>query len=434
MTTCIDIPLVEVKVGDRFRKDYGDLEDFADNLRVHGVLQPISIDMDYNLLAGGRRLAAARIAELGTIPAVIQPVSSKANAREIELIENVFRKDLAWTERDALEKEIYELKGGTIRDIADLLNTSKSGVSAHIQMANALEVMPELAKCKTEDEAWKRFNKIRETIAIRELVKRAKNTKDEEKSKSFTWAESKYIVGDTLEEMKQLGSGVFGFAEVDPPYGIDLHGLKRENTPGASEMESYTEVTAEDYGDFLTDVATETFRVLNSNTFCVWWFGPTHYELVLQTLRKVGFAVNEVPAIWYKGNQGQTQHPESNFANCYEPFFVCRKGSPSMKERGRSNVFFFNPIPGLQKIHPTQKPTELMTEILKTLTYPGQTAVVPFLGSGVTLIAAYKYNMNAFGYDLSVEHKNKFILWAEDEFKNEVSTENDDDDLDGAGS
>ena len=52
------------------------------------------------LLAGGRRMAAATMAELKKIPALIRDQSAMDNAaidlREVELIENIFRKDFTW--------------------------------------------------------------------------------------------------------------------------------------------------------------------------------------------------------------------------------------------------------------------------------------------------------------------------------------------------
>ena len=50
-----------------------------------------------------------------------------------------------------------------------------------------------------------------------------------------------------------------------------------------------------------------------------------------------------------------------------------------------------------------------MEEILKLTCFPGSTVLVPFLGSGVTLRAAYKTGHVGFGWDLSQVHKAKFL-------------------------
>jgi site-specific DNA-methyltransferase (adenine-specific) len=153
-----------------------------------------------------------------------------------------------------------------------------------------------------------------------------------------------------------------------------------------------------------------TYEALKYNTFCVWWFGPTHYQLVRDSLRESGFSVSDIPCIWNKGNQGQTNHPEYNPANCYEPFFLARKGQPFLRKQGRPNVFSFDQVPAGQKIHPTERPLPLMVELLEMCSYPGQAIVVPFLGSGVTLRAAYRLGMSGCGWDLNQDVKNKFLL------------------------
>ncbi len=81
-----------------------------------------------------------------------------------------------------------------------------------------------------------------------------------------------------------------------------------------------------------------------------------------------------------------------------------------LRARGRSNVFAIPGVPPSQRIHATERPIELMQEILKTFVYPGARVIIPFLGSGNTLIACYKEGMTGFGYDLSAEHKKGFLI------------------------
>ncbi len=50
----------KIKIGNRLRKDLGDLNLLMESMKVLGLLQPIIVDLDYNLIAGARRLAAAR--------------------------------------------------------------------------------------------------------------------------------------------------------------------------------------------------------------------------------------------------------------------------------------------------------------------------------------------------------------------------------------
>ena len=81
----------------RRRFDEEGLKELADSLRKRGVLQPVLVrpreDGSYELIAGGRRWRAAKIAGLQTIPALVSRYDNAA-ALEVALIENMAREDL----------------------------------------------------------------------------------------------------------------------------------------------------------------------------------------------------------------------------------------------------------------------------------------------------------------------------------------------------
>ena len=88
--------------------------------------------------------------------------------------------------------------------------------------------MPEIAKCKTQEEAYKVIKRIEENAATKELRKRQVNIEDKGTSDMIKKADCNYIIGDALIEMSKLspGQGMIGLIEVDPPYGIDLDAVK----------------------------------------------------------------------------------------------------------------------------------------------------------------------------------------------------------------
>src|SRR5690242_14906347 len=106
----IEVPLDQISVKDRFRGELGNIDELVDSIRAKGVLQPITIDTESKLLAGERRLTAARKAGLATIPCVVRATQDNIDALEIELFENIHRKDFLWAERARLEKRIFDLK------------------------------------------------------------------------------------------------------------------------------------------------------------------------------------------------------------------------------------------------------------------------------------------------------------------------------------
>ena len=76
----------------------GTLGELAASIAVHGILQPIVVrslaDGGYELIAGERRLRAARLAGLEVIPAVIRDTDAGTDSLELALIENLQREDL----------------------------------------------------------------------------------------------------------------------------------------------------------------------------------------------------------------------------------------------------------------------------------------------------------------------------------------------------
>jgi ParB/RepB/Spo0J family partition protein len=414
-----DIDVDAIIIGDRFRKDLGNIDELAQSIQEKGLLQPISVreigDGTYKLLAGGRRMAAILKSKIGTVPCIIRE-SDDIDEKEVELYENIHRKDLVWHERAGLEKEIEALKTAqnpnwTQREQAQLLNTSLGSVNRRLQLAEYIDAVPELKTLQNEDQAWKAIKRIEEGYMIDALARKreVRNLGEPDKDKGYAaLAPGHYRLGDAFAGMALAQPGAMHFAEVDPPYGIELD--RRKARGKVDKMVNYEEVPGEQYVDFTRRLGKEVFRILDRNAFAVWWYGIEWHHMVLSELREIGFKVSSIPAIWYKGAQGQTASPDTMLASSYENFFVLRKGDPKLAKPGRSNVFAFSPVPPVRKTHPTEKPIELMLEIMETFLYPGSRVLVPFLGSGVTLRACYRTNHVGVGWDMSAEYKKKFLM------------------------
>lgn len=418
-----NVRISEILVEDRFRKDLGSLTSLAESISEKGLIQPITVDENLKLIAGGRRVAAAIVIGLDTIPAIIRKVTDELDAREIELFENIHRKGMEWQEQIRLTAHIHNLmkkKHGdnwTQLKTSKLLGKSRSAISDAVELAEALDVIPELEESSTADSARRKYKRVIEEVIVKEALEEAKS---KNQKRSIVWASSQYIVGDTLKRIGTIADSVMHFAEVDPPYGIDLHAKRKEK---GDYLKTYNEIDAKEYPEFIKNVAEQVYRVLWPNAFCVWWHGPTWSNVVYKILIGVGFKVDVIPAIWYKPGGGFTASPDTKLARCYEPFFVCTKGLPALRARGRGNVYAIPGVPPAQRIHATERPVELMQEILKTFAYPGARVIVPFLGSGNTLIACYKEGMNGYGYDLSEEHKRGFLVRVAKEFPEDYNAE-----------
>lgn len=84
-----------VVIKKRIRKDLGDIDALAESMRRHGQLHPIIINRRYELIAGFRRLEAARRLGWTGIQAVIVDRETEDTKLEIEIEENVQRQNLS---------------------------------------------------------------------------------------------------------------------------------------------------------------------------------------------------------------------------------------------------------------------------------------------------------------------------------------------------
>lgn len=421
------VDVTSIHWDERYRSnDEAHITNLSESIKEKGVLQPITITPDMRGMAGYCRWEGARRAGLVKIPALIRNPADIVDAFEIELVENALRKNPSWSDQaEAIKKLDALYKTHKVdwsnRKTAGLLGVSAMTVSRAVKLADAIASFPELRELKDAAEAHKVLDKMEEHVVVAELRKRADATTDKGVRAMLTLADRSYIVGDTFKGLEGLRTnGKIDLIECDPPYGIDLAEQKRSKDNAASNVHSYNEVPAPQYDDFLKTLARELYRVANTDAWLIFWFGPTWQHEVLTSLREAGWQVDEIPCIWSKA-QGQTNAPEYYLARTYEPFYIARKGKPILVKRGRANVFNF--LGASDKYHPTQRPVDLMEELLEVLGMDLQTVLVPFLGSGVTLRAAYRLGMKAFGWDLNGEYKDRFLLTIEADAKQLTQSE-----------
>lgn len=104
-----EIPIGDIVVEGRFRTDLGDLTPLADSIEALGVLHPIvvapTVDGEYRLIAGRRRMEACRLLRWETIPARLVPLSP-SDWLQAEYDENEARKAFTHSERVALARAL----------------------------------------------------------------------------------------------------------------------------------------------------------------------------------------------------------------------------------------------------------------------------------------------------------------------------------------
>ncbi|MES2728873.1 MAG: ParB/RepB/Spo0J family partition protein [Pseudomonadota bacterium] len=123
----------------RTQFDKAALQELAQSLRTHGLLQPILVRPrpdapdQFEIVAGERRWRAAQIAQLHEVPVIIKPLDDQTTL-EIALIENLQRQDLtAIEEAQALGRLAWEF-GYTQERIAEMVGKSRSYVANTLRL------------------------------------------------------------------------------------------------------------------------------------------------------------------------------------------------------------------------------------------------------------------------------------------------------------
>lgn len=123
--------------------DAKSLQTLADSIKTHGILQPITVQklptnseystFKYEIIAGERRLRAARSVGLVEIPAIVMDISEQESA-ELAIIENLHREDLGIFEEAAAIAALIELHNLTQEEIAKQLSLTQSAIANKLRL------------------------------------------------------------------------------------------------------------------------------------------------------------------------------------------------------------------------------------------------------------------------------------------------------------
>lgn len=112
------------------------MQALANSIRQHGVIQPIAVrthGSTFQIIAGERRVIAARAAGLTTVPALIRELSDDEMLL-VALVENLQRQDLNPVERARALKQLIEQHGKSHEEVAELAGLARSTVTNSIRL------------------------------------------------------------------------------------------------------------------------------------------------------------------------------------------------------------------------------------------------------------------------------------------------------------
>lgn len=459
-TKRILIPTANIIEGDRVRADYGDLESLAASIKDQGLIHPIVIDLNYRLVAGGRRFRAMRdVLKLPEIEVNFIEVADDAVLRRLEAEENVRRKDMTWQEQVRSIKLVHQhqalqsaLKGQgwTQSMTGQLLGKSQANVSYALQIATLLDKGDEeINKCGGLTDAIKLLIKRTEDQAMAELAKQTvagvpsaapaqpavvdilSASADDIYSPAVGLAErpievelpggiapaegitvplsSMLFKGSCIDWMETQPDDCVDHIITDPPYAIDMANLQQGNT-GMDVSSTAAEHDVADNESLHTLMIPEFYRILKPGGFCIMWADFMQWQRQYDLCAEVGFKVQRWPLIWAKTHPCLNQAAQYNFTKTYEIAIVCRKGNATLISPQSSSIWQGSGTTEKDLFgHPFAKPVNLWKWLFGAVAIRGQRILDPFAGSGSSTVAAIQTGLSPIAVELNESHYNRLV-------------------------
>jgi DNA modification methylase len=449
------IPVEQIAVIDRGRKDLGNLAELAEKIKKDGQItagvvrsvreddiRDYGIDAEktpYILVAGGRRFAAVCLAGLDKYKAEDWGDLPPLRQKIVELEENLGRKDLTWDEQQAIRADIHEYmkleaaergEKWTLADTAEATGESTMAISRAVRLTEEIRQDPSLLNAGSMKAAVRQ-------IEFREHLERQEQKLARGAVKKLKDA---IVTADAREWLRKQATASVDLLLTDMPYGYDYHSLARKDSPDSysTDYDDSEGVTL----DLFTDVVPEFIRITkDSGWLCLFMAESntgflrdlvescctTHYEYGEIVWEQVSggdwkrhmptacadagvggpcnFLHAEVPSwIWYRPNsRNPGRFPERHAKNFYEPILVFNRGSARLYKHQDEcpNVLVYDAEYGDARIHANQKPRALAAELVQRFTLPGEVVADPFFGSGNLLAGAAEFHRPIRGCDSS---------------------------------
>lgn len=420
----IKIPISEIKVDEveRQRKGLGtidgkdpnepsktaatEFESLKASITQQGLLQPVGITSNRELLFGYRRLSACIALGWKEIDALVDPERdlTELDKQLIELDENIRRLDLSWHERQTAIAKVDRIRRLQNPDhnqkrTAQELGISQTDVSKATMMDQMFNLFPELKKAKSLNAAISQAKSKAKTI-IRAHEVKSNPAKYEEVTK-------KIVLGFAEKLILTLPAGFTKHIVTDGPFGIDYDNRQAASGP----HEAYAD-SPEAYRKRTEAMAPEMFRIMGSDGFLIWFLAHDHFEWTKNLFRSVGFDVDPVPLMWNR-SEGRcyTTRPDKYFGKGFDIALHCIKGDPQMVNRSRNrgkagagNVFTYKGVDPKDKDHIVERPQELYEDIIQCISLEGEKVVDFFSGSGKVAAACARLKRDYWACEMNPNH------------------------------
>lgn len=380
------IPLdsIIIKRDERQRRELKAIPELGTSLKLRGLIHPVLVTRDdHVLIAGERRVAAAKSLGWTHIAAQYQDEVDENTLRILELEENTRRQDLTWQEQCKAVEDYHAAQlaidpSWTQAKTAEALNASLTFVTDKLGIAEEMKVNPVVAG-------------LTKLSIAKNYVQRQRERRQSGDEKAISTA---------LGEVKSLDRPIlnlsfidwaptyegprFNLIHCDFPYGINME--HSDQAAGArAGLGDYGD-SEEDYWKLLNCFADHLERFAEAQCHLVFWFSMKFYTETIEFLHdRTDFRVEPFPLIWHKSDDvGIIPDAQRGPRRVYETALFASRGDRKIV-RAKSNAISF---PRGQTTHMSQKPEPVLRHFLEMLTDSSTSLFDPTCGSGTALRAA----------------------------------------------
>ena len=154
--------------------DPADIQSLAESIAQNGILQPLTVRRGegcYELVAGERRLRAAKLAGMQAVPCIILEISSR-NSAVMALVENIQRQDLSFFDEASAIEKLITYYGMTQEDAAAKLGKAQSTIANKLRLLRLTAEEREIIMKYNHARALLRLAAPEERLAVLEKVVR----------------------------------------------------------------------------------------------------------------------------------------------------------------------------------------------------------------------------------------------------------------------
>ena len=409
---------------DRQRKEFEPraMSELSEAIAARGLMHPIVLretPEGFVLVAGERRWRAIRDMRMlggqlkfngetipdGEIPYVTLGQLTPLQAEEAELEENLHRKDLTWQENAAAMAKLHSLRSrqaqaeGRVHTVADTAMETKGRSDGGYQAAVRKDLVvskylhvPEIAKAKTADEAFKIIKRQEETQRNLALAT--------EVGKTFTQAVHELHNTNCLSWMRAADENQFDVILTDPPYGMGADSFG-DASGKLSGIEHHYKDDADSWRALMSEWCPLSYRIAKPQAHAYVFCDLDNFHELKRMMTQAGWWVTRTPFICTKPNSGRVPHPEHGPRRQWEMILYAIKGK-KVTTGIHPDVITTMADPNMS--HGAQKPVALYVDLLKRSVRPGDVVLDSFAGSGTVFPAAHSLKCKAVGIEMNPEY------------------------------